>query len=285
MFSKRWALVWTLPIWLALAAAATEAQKANQLLEHALEAHNPDTRKMAVVALSLAANEDPLQQRLAGMLDDKDVQVRLAVVASLSEIKNKSATAALEKALRDDVPEVSFAAAKALYARQSPDGKAELLAVLEGESKTASGFLTKQRREALRMMHTPRTTFLYAMRQGMGFVPVPGLGEGIASMQGLLSDPGVSGRASAALLLGKEKDAATIAALEDALYDKDWHVRAAAVHSLALENDPARKKDLEPLMDDDKEDVRLRAAAGWLRLTAIENRRKARGRAGAAPKK
>jgi hypothetical protein len=160
-----------------------------------------------------------------------------------------------------------------------------LLAVLEGESKTASGFLTKQKREGLRMMHTPRTTFLYAVRQGMGFVPVPGLGEGIASMQGLLSDPGVSGRASAALLLGKEKDAATLAALEDALYDKDWHVRAAAVHSLALENDPARKKDLEPLMDDDKEEVRLRAAAGWLRLTAIESRRKAHGRASAAPGK
>jgi len=135
--------------------------------------------------------------------------VRLAAVASLAEIKNKSATAALEKALQDDVPEVSFAAAKALYARQSPGGKAELLAVLEGESKAASGFLNKQKREGLRMMHTPRTTFLYAVRQGMGFVPVPGLGEGIASMQGLLSDPGVSGRASAALLLGKEKDAAT----------------------------------------------------------------------------
>jgi HEAT repeat protein len=30
-------------------------------------------------------------------------------------------------------------------------------------------------------------------------------------------------------------------ALQDALYDKDWHVRAAAIHSLALQNDPAAK--------------------------------------------
>jgi len=52
-----------------------------------------------------------------------------------------------------------------------------LMAVLQGESKTSSGFFTKQKRDALRMMHTPRTTFLYALRQGVGFAPVPGLGE------------------------------------------------------------------------------------------------------------
>ena len=28
------------------------------------------------------------------------------------------------------------------------------------------------------MMHTPRTTFLFAVRAGVGFVPLPGLGKG-----------------------------------------------------------------------------------------------------------
>ena len=68
--------------------------------------------------------------------------------------------------------------------------------------------------------------------------PVPGLGMGISSMQQILTDPSVSGRAAAALLVGRDRDAATTAALKDALYDKDWRVRAAAVHSLALRNDP-----------------------------------------------
>ena len=256
------------------AGAATDAGQCREMLQKALDAKNPDTRKSGVVALSLAANDNPLLNQLAGMLDDKDVQVRVAVVTSLAEIKTKAATAALEKALHDDVPEVSFAAAKALYNRGSADGKAALLSVLAKETKSSSGFFTSQMREALRMMHTPRTTFLYAIKQGLGFVPLPGFGEGVASMQALLSDPGVSGRASAALLLGKDKDQATIDGLKDALFDKDWHVRAAAVHSLALENNPALKPDLETVTFDDREEVRLRAAAGWLRLTAIEARGK-----------
>jgi HEAT repeat protein len=254
------------------AAAAIDAQKCHDILQQALASKNPDTRKAAVVALSLAANDNPLLAELTGMLDDKDVPVRIAVVTSLAEIKTKAATAALEKALHDDVPEVSFAAAKALYSRGSPDGKAALLSVLAKETKASSGFFSSERREALRMMHTPRTTFIYALRQGLGFVPLPGFGEGVASMQALLSDPGVSGRASAALLLGKDKDQATVDGLKDALYDKDWHVRAAAVHSLALQNNPALKPDLELLTLDDKEEVRLRAAAGWLRLNAIAAR-------------
>ena len=89
------------------------------------------------------------------------------------------------------------------------------------------------------MMHTPKPMFLFALRTGAGFAPVPGLGEGISSMQALLSDPSVSGRATAALLLEKDKDPQTLAALKEALQDKDWSVRAAAVHALVLRDEPA----------------------------------------------
>jgi HEAT repeat protein len=89
-------------------------------------------------------------------------------------------------------------------------------------------------------------------------------------MQGILASSGVPGRASAALLLGADRDPATIDALRDALSDKDSSVRAAAVHSISLRNDPALKKELEPLLRDGNEPVRLRAAAGYLRLSAIE---------------
>jgi len=260
-------------------AAATDAQCTTQL-QHAMEAKNPDTRKQAVVALSLASSEGALFDQLEQMLQDKDVEVRQAVVASLGDVKSKGATAALHKALEDEVPEVSFAAAKVLWARRDPAGKSALLAVLAGESKTSSNFFSKQKRDALRMMHTPRTAFLFALRQGVGFAPVPGLGEGIASMQGILTDSGVSGRASAALLLGSDRAPGTLEALEDALKDNDASVRAAAVHSLTLRNDPALKPVLEPLLEDAKESVRLRAAAGYLRLSAIQA--KARKKAAAS---
>ena len=73
--------------------------------------------------------------------------------------------------------------------------------------------LQQQKRDALRMLHTPRTTFLFAVKQGVGFVPVPGLGEGIASLEALLADPGMSGRAGAVLMLGRERDSETLHAL------------------------------------------------------------------------
>ena len=67
--------------------------------------------------------------------------------------------------------------------------------------------------------------------------------------------------------------------------DKDWRVRAAAVHSLALRNDPALRVDLEPMFEDDKEEVRLRAAAGLLRLSAVQAKASAKPSARAAKKK
>jgi HEAT repeat protein len=249
--------------------AATD-QECTGLLQNALAARNPDTRVQAVVALSLASEHSPLLPMLIGMANDKDVPVRLAVVASLAGVKTKAAIAALHEALRDPVPEVSFAAAKALWNLNDPAGETALLSVVEGESKPASGYLTAEMRRALRMMHTPTATFLFAVREGAGFVPVPGLGQGVASMQALLTDPGISGRAAAVLLLGRDKDPVLLPALRDALHDKNWTVRAAAVHAIAIRDNPALKKELIPLLDDEKEGVRLRTAAGYLRLSAIE---------------
>src|ERR1700691_4126149 len=93
------------------AAATAVHDRCNSLLQQALENKNPDTRKQAVVALSLAAAGEPDAARLEAMLQDKNVDVRVAAVASLAEVKTASAVAALRKALDDDVPEVSFAAA------------------------------------------------------------------------------------------------------------------------------------------------------------------------------
>jgi HEAT repeat protein len=207
------------------------------------------------------------------MLDDKDVEVRLATITSLVDLNSTRTVPALQKALDSDVPEVSFAAAKALLTLDVPAGREALLSVLSGETKASSGFITKKKRDALRMLHTPKTMFLFALQQGANFAPVPGLGAGVSSLQGILSDPGVSGRAATALLLSGDKSPEVLQALQDALADPDWSVRAAAVHSIALRNDPTLMADLAPLLDDKKEAVRVRAAAGYLRLGAIETTR------------
>jgi len=245
--------------------------RARTFLEASLKDKNPDTRKHAVQALGLVSPREPYLSELEAMLDDKDVEVRLATITSLVDLKSPRTVPALQKALDSDVPEVSFAAAKALWTLDQPAGREALVSVLGGDTKTSSGFITKQKRAALRMLHTPKTMFLFAVQQGANFVPVPGVGAGVSSLQGILSDPSVSGRAAAALLLGADKQPEVLQALQDALADKDWSVRAAAVHSIALRNDPALEDDLLPLLEDSKEAVRVRAAAGYLRLEGIKS--------------
>jgi HEAT repeat protein len=193
-------------------------------------------------------------------------------VSSLAGVKSPQAVEALRAALNDEAPEVSFAAAKALWGLGDATGTQMLLAVLGGESKTSSGFLSKHKRDAVRMIHTPRTLFLFGLQRGVAFAPVPFLGLGMASMQGLLNDTGDTGRAAAALMLANEKDGATLEALRAALTDKDWAVRAAAVHALALRRDPRLQTELTPLLDDEHDAVRLRAAAGYLSVTFRQDR-------------
>ena len=248
----------------------TTAKRCRDMLDQALKSGNPDTRKQVVVALSIGGAREPFLTMLSSMLGDKDWDVRLATVASLSDLKSASAVNSLRRALDDQAPEVAFAAAKALWGLEDPAGRNALLSVLSGDTKTSAGYFTKETRDAMRMMHTPKPMFILALKTGIGFAPVPGLGEGMSSMQGLLADSGVSGRAMAALLLGNDRDPETAAALREALTDKQWSVRAAAIHSLALRDDPSMEAVFEPLLDDSKEPVRLSAAAAYLRLEAIK---------------
>ncbi len=250
-------------------APAARDQQCQDILDKALKDKNPDTRKQAAIALSLVGSKAPYPSELESLLDDKDVEVRLAAIASLTDVKNDRTIPALHKALNDEVPEVSFAAARSLFAMNDPDGKRALLSIVSGEAKADSNYLAKQKRDALRMVHTPKTMFLFAVRTGAGLAPVPGLGAGVSSMQALLSDPATSGRATAVLLLEKDQDAQTLSAQKEALGAKEWSVRAAGVHALVLRDNPALQADIVPLLDDKTDAVRLRAAAGYLRLASI----------------
>jgi HEAT repeat protein len=121
----------------------------------------------------------------------------------------------------------------------------------------------------LRMFHTPRTLMFFAVKQGIGFVPLPGVGEGVSSLTLLLSDASVSGRATTILLMANDKSPEVVRALREALKDKDASVRAAAAHAMALRDDPTHMNELVPLLDDPKDSVRLRAAAGYVRLAGL----------------
>jgi HEAT repeat protein len=243
-----------------------EENRANLLLGVGLGDKNPDTRKQAVAALGLIGPREPYVSEINNSLSDKDVYVRLAAVASLVDLKDKGTADLLDKALHDVAPEVSFAAAKALFGLDDPRGRAALLAILEREAKTQSSFLTAQKRDTLRLVHIPKGMMMFAIKNGIGFAPVPGLGAGFSSLQEIMADSGVSGRATTAVLLANDPSPQVLDALKEALADKDPSLRAAAAHAIAARNDPVLMPLLLPLFDDTKEAVRLRAAAGYLRL-------------------
>jgi HEAT repeat protein len=264
-----------------LAPLAGEA-KAADILKAALADKNPETRKQAVVALSLAGVREPYLTWLEAMVDDKDVPVRVATITSLVDLKNPRTVPVLRKALHDAAPEVSFAAAKALWTLDDPEGRDALIAVLGRESKTSSNFITAQMRQTLRLLHMPKDLFMFAFKNGVGFAPVPGIGAGVSSLQAILSDSSVSGRAAAALLMANDPAPEVLVALHDALGDKDATVRAAAVHALAMRGDTGTIETVRGLMDDMKEPVRFRAAAAYLRLAWLVQSRIYNGKS--APK-
>jgi HEAT repeat protein len=241
-------------------------QRCRSILNDAVHDKNPDGRKAAAEALSLVGVKDNALQSLAPMLDDKDVSVRIAAVITLGDFKDDRTLPLLKKALQDPVPEVDFAAAKVLYQMHDPDGVQFLLAVVSGESKASSSYLTKEKRSALRMLHTPTKLFTFIAIQAVGFAPVPGLGIGLSSAQGILSDPDSSARAASLLLIGSSRDPTLADAVESALSDNEWSVRAAAVHLVAIHPFPGFREKLLPLLDDKKDAVRERAAAAYIRL-------------------
>jgi HEAT repeat protein len=247
-----------------------EENRANLILNEGLANKNPDVRKQAVAALGLIGPREPYLSEIDAALTDKDVYVRLSAIASLVDLKEKGTADLLYKALDDSSPEVGFAAAKALFGLGDPRGRTAMLAILEGEVKTKSGFLTAQKRDTLRLVHIPKGMMLFAIKNGIGFAPVPGAGEGVSSLQDLLSDSGVSGRATTAVLLGNDRSPEVLAALKEASTDKDGSVRAAVVHTLALRNDPSMLPLMKEQFDDSSESVRLRAAAAYLRLVWLK---------------
>jgi HEAT repeat protein len=235
--------------------------EARQLLDQATRDRNPDHRKEAVVAFSLLDENDVLLASLGSLLHDKDVVVRLAVVSVLGDLKIHDSIPLLEQALDDSVPEVRFAAAKVLYHLHNPQGKQVLMAVYDKRAKGSSNYLVDKERATLRLLHTPSRLFMTIAQNAADMVvPVPGLGLGVSSVQGILTDPELSPRATVLLLTVHENDGAVHEAVRAGLTDKEWSVRAAAVHVVAIHPYPDLQSNLVALMDDRRAAVRYRAA-------------------------
>src|SRR5271156_1165863 len=122
-------------------------QKAKDILLKGVASGNPDTRSLAVMSASLIGDRSEVLKKLYFMLEtDKDVPTRITIVSTLGSFKNPAVVPALQKALKDPVPEVELAAALALFGLKQADGKAFLLDALSGNQKTTSGFMSSEKR-------------------------------------------------------------------------------------------------------------------------------------------
>jgi HEAT repeat protein len=249
-------------------AADPNIQKCKDILLKGVASGNPDTRSLAVMSASLIGDRSEVLTKLYSMLEtDKDVPTRITIIATLGSFNNPAVIPSLQKALKDPVPEVDLAAALALFGLKQPDGKQFLVDALKGTQKTTSSFMSSEKRALARMTHTPTTTFLGIVANQFA---LPGLGSGMESAVGLSADPASMASSSVIFSLAKERDDPAIwDALVEALGNKEWATRAAAVHAVAMHNDPALMDKLVPLIDDKKEQVSFRAAAGYLRLAII----------------
>jgi HEAT repeat protein len=262
------------------AAITDPVYQSRLLLIQSIEDGNPDSRKYAAQSLGLIGPREPYLGLLIMLSEDRDVPVRTSAITSLVDLKSPEVMPALHKAMQDEIPEVSFAAAKGLWSMNDPAGRDFLIDVLGGETKAKSGALRQKGRETMRMFRTPKPLMMFLLRRSAGYSGVPGLGRGISSLEGIVLDDEISGRATTALLLSTDDDPKILAALRNSLSDKNWSVRAAAVHAVALQNNVAMQNDLIPLLDDKKEAVRLRAAAAYLRLELIKQEQLASDQAG-----
>jgi HEAT repeat protein len=244
--------------------AQSHSSKAWEALNRGLEDSNPAKRIQTIVAMSVIQGETQPVAAVEKMLNDKDSGVREAACTTLGEMRSRSTIPKLQRTLNDNAPEVAFAAAKALYAMGNATGREVLIAVVQGDQPDASGVISTSMREMRLKLHDPKALIMLGIAQGAGFLGPFGAGVPIAER--LMKDNQASGKTAAVLLLATDTTEGSKSSLRQALKDKNWTVRAAASHAVALRHVTAAYPDLTELLDDKRDEVRYSAAAAMIRL-------------------
>src|SRR5438552_1777219 len=134
---------------------------------------------------------------------------------------------------------------------------------LTGERKTGKGALAEAA-----ALKDPKKLAELGFQQTLGFIPFAGLGWRAFKMVKKGDDS--PARAAAATVLAKDRDPNTTEALVNAVGDKNWIVRAAALEALARRDNPSALDMVELYLSDEEGEVKYTAAATALRLIGIK---------------
>jgi hypothetical protein len=221
------------------------------------------SRAAAIRALGLIPNNVQARKLAEEALGDDNADVRLAAADALGEMKARASIPKLRTALGDSDPPVVLAAAHALELMNVRAAYRIYYEVLAGDRKARRGLLASQ----TSALKDPKKIASLGLKEGATFVPYGSMGWTAVKM--LTRNDSAPARASAAHALANDPDPAATRALTDALGDKSWLVRLAALESLAKRSNPAVLDSVRLYVYDEKDAVRFTASAAVVRLTAI----------------
>jgi hypothetical protein len=203
-------------------------------------------------------------------LQDKEAEVRGAAALSLGFMASKTAIPALLTAAKTDKEgAVVLAAARALIQLGDERGYSVYYAVLTGQRKTGDSLVGGEEKQLNDLLRNPRQMEEMAFQQGMGFVPFGGIGLQAFNVIHSSEEKGPILKATSIKILANDPDPRTTKALVAATADTHWLVRASAFDALARRGNPAVLPDLTAGLKDDKDEVKLTAAAAVVYLSSL----------------
>jgi HEAT repeat protein len=237
-----------------------------EVLQAGANADKKEDRAGAVHALGLIPNDSRARKIAESALKDDAPEVRAAAGAALGDMQARRSIPKLRLATDDKDPAVALAAAHSLLKLNDHSGYAVYYEILTGERKTGKGLLAEAA-----AFKDPKKIADVGFQQVLGFIPFAGLGWRAFKM--VKKDDSSPARAAAATVLAKDPDPNTTEALVNAVGDKNWIIRAAALEALASRGNPSVLNTVELYLTDEEGEVKYTAAATALRLTAIKESR------------
>jgi HEAT repeat protein len=248
--------------------AVSGEKRAWAMFEAAAKSDSTAGREIGIRALGLLRGNARARELAEGALEDPKPEVRIAAAAALEEMHAVESIPKLRKVLSDEKISVVMAAAHALRSmKDDASAFAVYFDVLTGGQRP--GGLVQQQLDTLR---NPKELAMIGLQTGIGYVPFAGIGWDAWRYTHKNNPHPV--KAIAASFLAHDPDPATGVALAEAIKDKDWIVRAAAIEALAQRGDPAFEGKIEFSFFDANAHVRYTAAAAVIRLSEIARSRK-----------
>ena len=242
----------------------TVEEQAWGVLQTGVIADKKEDRAAAVHATGLITNDTRARKLAESALKDDAPEVRAAAAAALGEMESRKSIPKLKQATDDKDLAVALAAAHSLIELKDDAGYAVYYEILTGERKTGKGLLAEAA-----AYKDPKKLADIGFHEALGFVPFGGIGWEAFRMVKKKDDSSPA-MAAAATALAKDRDPKTTKALVDAVGDKNWIVRAAALEALAKRGDPSVLDTVDLYLSDSEGEVKYIAAAAALRLTTIK---------------